>query len=1056
MTAVYRKEHMVRRRTYESEPLFNRPRGGPSPSGAKRPRRQVPHKRLRQLPRKRLLHAAALFAVFVLLSGVAPIPSLAPDTVPAVVPAAVHAAAAGEEEFRGVWVATVINLDYPSKGGIGVSALKKEADDIIAGAAALGYNAIVLQVRPSSDAFYKSSLFPWSAYLTGNQGVAPPEGFDPLKYWVEQTHARGMQLHAWINPLRITMGSTSAPQHDVTKLAYANPARRNPEWTVAYRDGKLYFDPGLPEVRRLVIDGVTEILKNYDVDGIQFDDYFYPGDDFKDDASFRRYGAGYSSKADWRRDNVNELIRDTYEAVKAAKKNVVFGVSPIGIWANKSSSQLGSDTRGNESYYSQFADTRKWVKSGWLDYIAPQIYWHIGFSAADYALLLPWWADVVSGTSVKLYIGTAIYRAGQDGSPGDAWYGAEEIARQAALNERYSQVSGVIHFRYNFLTTNQALRDTVSKVFAASKPVSDKPAEPDPKTVMPVPNTKTLAVGRPTGAGTTTGSAAYYILGTCDPSRPLLMNGKPVPDENRSPDGFFGVMASLSKGANAITFTQTGQKNVTTTITYTAATAPGPSKMARAEIPADSVFPKSANEYRQPGETVTLSCTAPIGATVRVTVGGAAYTMTPGSRNAPAGGGIYSTVYTHAYKLPLSNETGKLITIGTPSYTMTYNGASSSRAAGGAIISVTDKAPYYATVKSDFAFVYSGSSTTGGPKNELARGQKDYVTAVTGNGAWVRLRSGGWLQAPDVTLTSEQAPLTAGLSRIEYLTGDKYDRMVMTLGTPTYTELAFDGKTLTFKLTNLSGAPNNIGLPAGSIFESIGVSNRDGTATYRLTLPEGGRLDGYYMSAEAGRLTLNLKRHPVRAAGSKPLLGLHILLDAGHGGTGPGTLGALGPLGAALAEKHLNYYTALKLKAELEARGATVSMTRGGDVDVTLEARVAASRALKPDMFLSIHANSVAESTDSTNIRGLETFYRNAVGKPLSDIVRNTVIGELGYGNRASKEANLYVLRPTWTPSALVETGFMCNAGDFSRLASNSEQTRMAVSLANAIEEFFS
>lgn len=369
------------------------------------------------------------------------------------------ASAAEAKPFRAVWVSTVYNLDYPSAATANSSKLKSEADAILDNCKSMGMTAVILQVRPSGDAFYPSNIYPWSKYLTGSQGTAPSDGFDPLQYWIDGAHKRGMELHAWINPYRVTKGGES----EWNTLSSDNPAKLHPDWAVKYSDGNYYLNPGLPEVRQLVIDGAVEIVNNYDVDGIHLDDYFYPGTNFNDSAAYAQYGSGFSDIGDWRRDNVNKLIQGLNDAVHKADPSVSFGVSPAGIWANKKSMPQGSDTSGGQSYSAHYADTRKWVKEGWLDYICPQVYWYIGQSNANYEVLAKWWADVVSGTGVKLYMGIADYKAGQS-STSNPWYGIAAIQDQMALNQTIPEIAGEMHFRYKFLLTVPGLRDYYTSV----------------------------------------------------------------------------------------------------------------------------------------------------------------------------------------------------------------------------------------------------------------------------------------------------------------------------------------------------------------------------------------------------------------------------------------------------------------------------------------------------------------------------------------------------------------------------------------------------------------
>lgn len=361
------------------------------------------------------------------------------------------------KRMSGIWVSTTLNLDYPSKGTTNSAILKSEADEIINNCYNMGITDIFLQVRPEGDAFYKSKIYPWSQRLTGSQGTSPDNNFDPLEYWVSQTHNKGMKLHAWINPYRVsnTEGVT------VNDLALSSPARQHPEWVVTHSK-KLYFDPAIPEVQALVISGVEEIVENYDVDGIHMDDYFYPGSDFNDTASYAKYGNGIN-KDDWRRENVNTLVQNLHSKIKELDTNTEFGISPVGVWANKKNNALGSNTYGSESYYKNYADTRKWALEEWVDYIAPQIYWEIGNTTIDYKEAVTWWADTLTNSNTKLYIGLADYKC--DGvSSSSPWYNGAAIQKQIDLNKSLSTVSGEIHFRYKFLNNLPYLKNIVSNI----------------------------------------------------------------------------------------------------------------------------------------------------------------------------------------------------------------------------------------------------------------------------------------------------------------------------------------------------------------------------------------------------------------------------------------------------------------------------------------------------------------------------------------------------------------------------------------------------------------
>ena len=361
------------------------------------------------------------------------------------------------KRMEGIWVSTTLNLDYPSKGTTDSSILKSEADTIINNCADIGITDIFFQVRPEADAFYKSDIYPWSQRLTGSQGTAPDNNFDPLEYWINQSHNKGIKLHAWINPYRVT--NTAAVTVD--SLSYGSPARQHPEW-VKECEGKLYFDPAIPEVQELVVKGVEEIVSNYDIDGIHMDDYFYPGSNFDDDESYTKYGNDMN-KEDWRRENVNTLVNTLHNKIKKLDKGVEFGISPVGVWANKKNNPLGSNTYGSESYYKNYADTRKWALEGWVDYIAPQIYWEIGNKTIDYKEAVTWWADTLKDCDTKLYVGLADYKC--DGvSASSPWHNGKAIEEQIALNKSIDKVSGEIHFRYKFVNNLSYLKNIVKNV----------------------------------------------------------------------------------------------------------------------------------------------------------------------------------------------------------------------------------------------------------------------------------------------------------------------------------------------------------------------------------------------------------------------------------------------------------------------------------------------------------------------------------------------------------------------------------------------------------------
>ena len=353
-------------------------------------------------------------------------------------------AAKQRKEFRAVWVASVANIDWPSKKGLSEEQQKREYLNILDNVKRWNMNAVVVQVKPTGDAFYPSKYGPWSEYLTGKQGVNP--GYDPLKFMVEEAHKRGIEFHAWFNPYRLSMNT------DRSRLSRDNIVFKKPEWIVEY-GGKLYLDPGIPAVDDYVVDSIMEVVKNYDIDAVHMDDYFYPykvkNQEYPDEYTYRQYGSEYNSKSAWRRDNVNRLVEKLSVQIKKTKPNVQFGISPFGVWRNKSTDPVrGSDTKaGVQNYDDLYADILLWIDKGWIDYVAPQIYWNQGFNLAEYNTLVRWWSDAVAGSKTDLYIGQAAYKVKE-------WKNSNELINQVYFNRDFSNVKGSIFFSYKSLLDN--------------------------------------------------------------------------------------------------------------------------------------------------------------------------------------------------------------------------------------------------------------------------------------------------------------------------------------------------------------------------------------------------------------------------------------------------------------------------------------------------------------------------------------------------------------------------------------------------------------------------
>lgn len=359
-----------------------------------------------------------------------------------------------KREFRGIWVATVTNIDWPSRAGLSVDQQKQELIALLEYHKGNGMNAVVLQVRPAADAFYAKSREPWSKWLMGKQGLAPAAGYDPLEFAIKEAHFRGMELHAWFNPYRATMSANEVVSPD-------HMTRKKPEWFFSYA-GKKQFDPGKPEVRAHIVQVILDVVKGYDIDGVHFDDYFYPypvaGQKINDEQTYAQYRNGFNNINDWRRNNVDILIKELSDSIHHYKKHVKFGISPFGIWRNDFEHAEGSSTKGMSNYTELFADSRKWVKEGWVDYINPQIYFSFTRKAAPFGTLVDWWSNNTYGR--HLYIGQAAYLVNQKAEA--AWRLPEQIPDQIRYIRDNNRVQGSVFFSSkSFSTIARAAGDSL-------------------------------------------------------------------------------------------------------------------------------------------------------------------------------------------------------------------------------------------------------------------------------------------------------------------------------------------------------------------------------------------------------------------------------------------------------------------------------------------------------------------------------------------------------------------------------------------------------------------
>lgn len=973
---------------------------------------------------------------------------MAPEQSAASHPAALNP----DSELRGVWIATVSNINYPSKQGLSEAELKAELDDIIATAKAAGLNAIYFQARPACDAMYKSDIFPTSAYLSGKQGQAADGDFDPLAYLVAAGHLNRIAVHAWVNPLRVTAGSQAYPNTDLSRLAQTNPARQHPEWVVEY-GGALYFNVGIPEVRELIAQGVREIVSNYDVDGVIFDDYFYPYPvatktasgasyivEYEDGAAYDAYGGDYQDKGDWRRSNVNVMVESCYWAVKEKEQGCLFGIAPFGIWRNDNGTNGGSATSGLQSYSELYADSLAWIKGGYLDYIAPQIYWSFSTSVARYDTLVKWWNAQLDGTDVKLVVCHGAYRYKDfEKDP------AREIQNQVEYARSELHYNGSIMYGYEQIKENTwGLADELVSLYAENIIYTDT-----------VSNGAALTFTSP-ASGATLSYGSTYVLGYCDPAEKLVLDGYPV---SRTKNGYFSLFLPLAPGENKFEFLY-GEEKVVYTLKRQDNASGGYTQLSSFAV--TSVSP-AAGYIGQEGTVLGVSCTAPAGSTVTAALNGV--TVALSSTIKPEGTAkYYAEVYKGTITLPKATK-GKSELVGKITFTAKKGGESAS-AESGDIKVLGDNTGILVAVKNDNAALYNepaGDFYTSAYTPQ-SKGACDWALAY--RDGYYLLQMGAWVAAADVEVkqTGEISAFSGINSLLLWQTGGETkiymksedsvpitaalqgDKLVFTLHSTFLKNSAvtYDGSSPVVKTLNLSEDKEN-----GRVYAQISLINAENYYGYTVS----------YVKEQGVNCILIIIKNPKNTDLSKeePLKGITIVLDAGHGGNDNGALGFLSGKNGEREqnEADLNLEITLLAKEKLESLGANVVLTRSEDIYVSLQDRLAIYYSVMPDLALSIHQNSMLYNADITKISGTIGLWWSECGRALAEKISSSVSKALKRYQFETRAQELYMCRSNAFPSALVEVGFMTNAEEYEMMVNGNGKERAAQAITDGILEFF-
>ncbi len=943
-------------------------------------------------------------------------------------------------EVRGVYIASVYNINYPSKKGLSADELRSELDDIVKTCLEANLNAIYFQVRPSADSLYKSDIFPTSEYLSGTQGDVLPEGFDPLAYLTKIAKEKNIDIHAWVNPLRVTVGSASAPKHDVTILAEGHPAREHPDYVIPYADGRLYFDCGNPDVRKLIADGVAEIAANYDVKSIIFDDYFYPYPvyegsklaNFDDSVTYAAYG-GEMTLDDWRRDNVNKMIEGCYNAIKAADADCDFGVAPFGIWKNDNGENGGSSTSGLESYSAIYCDPTAWIRGGYIDYIAPQIYWRFTSTAAPYDVLVRWWNTVLDGSGVELLISHGVYNY-------DTWENPEnELRTQVEFARAELSYRGSILYGYAALKNNSSgLLDETEDVFAEEIIYSEIAT-----------NGRDLIISIPYSGSEVDGEGTF-VIGTSDPTAPLYIDGKQI---GRTKSGYFSAYLPLEKGKNTFIFTHKGV-DTEYVITRPDGTSGG-STVTHPTLESPGITAVTPSYNWMGDTTLPVSVTAPRGSRVTAELGGKKITLTP-TLYVPYTGKYMKEVYTGSFTV--SSPKGQITDLGTVKFTSTYGGKTYT--AESANIRVRGEGVYLPieVINNDTELKIEPDSWYYDDYTVQAAGMRENAVYL-GSGMY-KLRCGGYISEDKVRVLDEKVELTAEIKSAVMECDDEYTYFKITVSenVPINTYMENGEFCVTLYNVNTATAPS-ASFAKNPLFTEVRgeVSTKAQSYKYFFKLVNIENFYGFDNYYENGTLVFKWKNPVSLPDLDKPLTGKTIVLDAGHGGKNPGALGPLGAAEGAMNESDFNLEIVMAAEKYIKGLGADVILIRDRETpnDIPVTERIETLIDISPDLVISIHQNSMPYTADITRIRGVVGLYWADSGYMLTDVMGETIATVLNKLDRSPTKQRLAMVRNPKFPATLVETCFITSVEEYERMMKPDAIETIAKAIANGVINYY-
>lgn len=935
--------------------------------------------------------------------------------LPAVAEEAAEPALSGGP-LHGLMVQTKNNRDFPTRPGLSSGELIQEIDRIVFFAVQNGYNAIFYEARPCGDAMYRSSYYPNSEYWTGEQGKMVLM-FDPMEYLMKASRAAGLQVYAVVDPYLVADTPEKGKQ-----LSISNPATKIPQMAVSTASGALYLNPGDDGSKAIITAGVKEIVSKYKVDGILLKNLCYPDPSLKDGEIYEQNGMG-RSLSEFRRDSLYELLARLSSEIKSARPETELGVLIDYSWEEI---QLA---KNSESFFAGEIDPERWLGERLIDFVMPVIAFPVESSTNDYETELSCWKTLAQKYDAKLITANQAYKVLSPTADQNFYRDPNEICGQLYVNAGLG-VQNSVMLSYSSLKGN--LKNQAVNIMGM---LADANFLPDGYS-LDIP--QSFAVTRP-AEPVTVSSDTYFIMGTSNPEQPLYFEQDELERPGRM--GTFGVLVDVEVGTNTYSFRQGGKTQTVTIRRPDPNTTVPPAKITR--IVQSSMFPARAEPVFA-GEEVTFRCTAPSGASVKVSAGDITVSLTQAAYAETGVPAVYSATVTWP-----DNESAETVKAGAAVYTLTYGGGTSTYTSSGELYTVGGNAVLAVSANDHINNVYGDISVEDDFYMTLPRGACD--TVLENLEGYYKLSSGGYLPKSTADILEGDGNIVNQVSDLSFESDPEGESFILS-GTarPAFTARLEDG-VFTVRLFHTSGVPASLGPYRSELISSLArTENSDGSVTLRFSLQPGARLWGYNVEYDGDDTVIYLKKAPVLSeVYGKPFTGMTVVIDAGHGGEDPGALGPAG--GEGPAERELNYATAWAVKYRLEQLGAEVILVNEKDERLSFEERMEPARASRADFFLSFHHNSTGETSDSSKSTGTEVYYHEETSRLFAEKASDALYLATGRQQRGAIQSYYRVTRMTYAPSLLLELGFVSNPAEFENLCDPMNFLRTSYGVADAV-----